>query len=218
MFVLAPWPRTRRWVASAGRTSRAETSPFSGVARNLSSLVSGGMFGAPRRRQRLGEAEADAVGLLREEDAVGLAVVFLLVDDPRLDPLCVQLAPQGVHVADGEPAARLLRVPAVDRQADLHVVPLQPGGRPILRDQREAEALRVVSDRRADLFHRQGVRVRVADRADGLEEHTLRHGKTPHEGVSAPASIRAHGSMPAFWRVAREATFDALQRAAGIRP
>src|SRR5215470_12582945 len=106
MLVLAPWPRTRRRVASAGRTSRAETSPFSGVARNFSSRASWGMFGAPRRLQGVGEAEADAVGLLREEDAVGLAVVFLLVDDPRLDPLGVQLAPEGVHVADGEPAAR----------------------------------------------------------------------------------------------------------------
>ncbi len=39
MFVLAPWPRTRRWLASAGRTSRAETFPFSGVARNFISLA-----------------------------------------------------------------------------------------------------------------------------------------------------------------------------------
>src|SRR3954453_23655083 len=38
MFVLAPWPRTSRCVASSGRTSTAETSPFSGVARNFSSL------------------------------------------------------------------------------------------------------------------------------------------------------------------------------------
>ena len=134
------------------------------------------MSGVPLRLQRMGEAEADAVGLLGEEDAVGLAVVLLLVDDPRPDALGVVLAPQGVHVADGEPAARLLGVPAVDRQADLHVVPLQPGGRLVLRDQREAEALRVVADRRADLLHRQGVRVRLADGTGGLEEHALGHG------------------------------------------
>ena len=37
MVVLAPWPRTSRWLAPSGRTSSAETSPFSGVATNFSS-------------------------------------------------------------------------------------------------------------------------------------------------------------------------------------
>src|SRR5918998_5319280 len=35
MSVLAPWPRTSRCVAPSGRISRAETSPFPGVARNF---------------------------------------------------------------------------------------------------------------------------------------------------------------------------------------
>src|SRR5262245_53414429 len=39
MLVLAPWPRTSRCVASFGRTRRAETLPFSGVARKLVSSV-----------------------------------------------------------------------------------------------------------------------------------------------------------------------------------
>src|SRR4051794_21620036 len=72
----------------------------------------------------LREAEADAMSVLREEDAAGPAVVFLLVDDSRPDAPGVQLAPEGVDVADGEPAARLLGVPPVDRQADLHLVPI----------------------------------------------------------------------------------------------
>src|SRR5262249_36518059 len=38
MFVLARWPRTSRWLACAGRISRPETSPFSGVAGNFSSF------------------------------------------------------------------------------------------------------------------------------------------------------------------------------------
>src|SRR4051794_36796604 len=105
----------------------------------------------------MGEAEADAVRLLREEDAVGLSVVLLLVDDPRADPPGLILSPEGVDIADGEPAARLLGVPAVDLEADLDVVSPQHGGRPVLRDEREAEALRVVADRRADLPDGQGV-------------------------------------------------------------
>src|SRR6185437_6763029 len=104
------------------------------------------------RLQGLGEAEAHAVGLLGEEDAVGPAVVLLLVDDPRPDALLLVFSPQSIHVADGEPAARLLRVPAVDREANLHVVPPEPGGRPVPRDEREAEALRVIADGRADLL------------------------------------------------------------------
>src|SRR3954453_18806157 len=168
MSVLAPWPRTRMWLASGGRTSNAETSPFSGVATNFDSTTPWATSGPllPPRSQGLGKAEADAVGLLGEEDAGGTAAVFLLVDVPRLDAPGVHLASQGVHVADREPAARLLRVPPVDREADPHVAPLQHGGRPVLRDQREAEYLRVVSDRGADLPHRKGVGVGVADRAD----------------------------------------------------
>ena len=84
-------------------------------------------------------------------------------------PLRVVFAPQDVDVADGEPTARLLGVPTVDGQADLHVVSSEPGCRPVLRDEREAEALRVVADRRADLLDRQRVDVRVADGTDGLE-------------------------------------------------
>src|SRR4051794_37965740 len=74
----------------------------------------------------LGEAEADAVGLLGEEDSVGLPVVLLLVDDPRSDAPSVIFTPQRVHVVDGEPAARLLGIPAVDGQADLHLVSREP--------------------------------------------------------------------------------------------
>ena len=58
MFVLAPWPRTSRWVARSGRTSRAETSPFSGVARNFSSFST--MIGPPSARSS---------SSLRSEDA-----------------------------------------------------------------------------------------------------------------------------------------------------
>src|SRR4051812_23900049 len=105
MSVLAPWPRTRTWLASGGRTSNAETSPFSGVAMNFDSPTSMATSGPllPPRSQGVGEADADAVGLLGEEDAVGPAAVFLLVDDPRLDAPGVQLLPQGVHVAHREP-------------------------------------------------------------------------------------------------------------------
>src|SRR5436305_8513877 len=125
--------------------------------------------------QGLGEAAADAVGLLGEEDSVRLAIVLLLVDDPRPDAPGLILPPQGIDVADGEPAARLLGVPAVDRQADLHVVSPEPCRRPVPRDEREAEALRVVADRRADLLDRQGVDVRRADRAGRPEEYPPRH-------------------------------------------
>src|SRR5262249_13030097 len=139
----------------------------------------------------MGEAEAHPARVLREEDPVGLAVILLLVDDPRLDALGVQLAPEGVDVADGKPATRLLRVPAVDGQPDPYVVPIQDGGRPILRDQREAEALRVIPDGRPDLLHRQGVRIRVTDRADGPEEHALGHrvyscSRSVQRGASTP--------------------------------
>src|SRR5262245_34244410 len=120
MFVLAPWPSTSRWLAPVGRISRADTSPFSGVATNFSSLASWAMSGARCFVQRMSEAETDAEGVLREERAERLAVVFLLVDDPRLDALGIKLGPQSVRVADGETAARLARVPAVDRQADLN--------------------------------------------------------------------------------------------------
>src|SRR5437660_3717261 len=155
----------------------------------------------------MGEAEADAVGLLGEEDAVGLAVVLLLVDDPRPDPLRVVFAPEGVDVADGEPAARLLRVPAVDGQAYLHVIPLEPGRRPVFRDEREAQALRVVADRRLDLLDRQRVDVRLADGSYGPEEHAAGHDSSPHEDARTPLSSRAQGNRPAFWSVAREAAF-----------
>src|SRR3954454_473707 len=141
MFVLAPWPRTSRCVASSGRTSRAETSPFSGVARSFISRASWAISGVPFRLQRMREAEAHPVGLFRDEDAVRLSVEFLLVDDPRPDPPRLVFPPEGVNVTDGEPTARLRGVLAVDRQADLDFVPPQPGGRLILSDQREAEAL-----------------------------------------------------------------------------
>src|SRR3954469_6273201 len=197
MFVLAPWPRTRRCFAHSGRTRRAETSPFSGVARNFSSRASWGMSGV--LPERMGEAETHAVGVFGEEDTEGLTSVLLLGDDSWLDPFRVELSPQGVHVSDGEPAARLLGIPPVDRQTDHHVVPLQPGGRLVLRGQREAEALRVVADGRADLLDRQGVRVRVADGAGCLEEHPFRHGPPPQWGFSTPFKSRAHGNSPAFW-------------------
>src|SRR3954451_17647342 len=164
----------------------------------------------------MGEAEVDAIGLLGEEDAVGLAVVLLLVDDSRPDPLRVVFAPEGVDVADGEPAARLLGVLAIDRQADLHVIPLEPGRRPVLRDEREAQALRVVADRRPDLLDRQRVDVRLADGTRGAEEHAAGHAPSPHAGARSPLNNRAQGKRPAFWSVAREAVFATLQRAAGI--
>src|SRR3954447_9259451 len=117
MFVLAPWPRTRRCVAPSGRTRRAETSPFSGVARNFISRASWAMSGVPFRLQRMRDAEAHPVGFFREEDAVRLAVESLLVGDPRPDALRLVLPPEGVDVTDGEPAARPRGVLAVDRQA-----------------------------------------------------------------------------------------------------
>src|SRR3954452_11523030 len=129
MSVLAPWPRTRMWLGSGGRTSNAETSPFSGVATNFDSATPWATSGPllPPRSRRLGEAEADAVRLLGEEHAVGPAAVVLLFDDPRLDTPGVQFASQGVHVADREPATRLLRVPPVDRKANPRVVSLEHG-------------------------------------------------------------------------------------------
>src|SRR3954469_11441878 len=218
MSVLAPWPRTSRCVAPSGLISKAETSPFSGVARNFSSRASWAMSGVPLRPQRMGEAEADAVGVLGEEDAERLAVVLLLVDDPRPDLLGLVLAMQSVDVADGEPAARLLGVLAVDREADLHVIAPEPGRRLALREQREAKALSVVADRRPDLPGRNRLRVGVADRAGGLEEHSLRHRLPPQSRFSEPVSTRAQGNIPAFWSVARDAAFVTLQRAAGTLP
>src|SRR5690348_11908178 len=144
--------------------------------KNRPSSTASSSFG----REGLGEAEADAVGLLGEEDAVGPAVVLLLVDDPRTDAPGIILTPQRVDVADGEPAARLLRILGVDRQADLDVISPELGRRPVLRDEREAEALRVVSDRRPDLLDRQGVDVRIADRAGDLEEHAPGHDTSPY--------------------------------------
>src|SRR4051812_11774615 len=112
-------------------------------------IVDTPVSGLPTQRMR--EAEAHPVGILGEKDAVGLTVVLLLVDNPRPDPLRVVLAMKGIDVAHREPATRLFGILPVDRQADLHVVPPEPSGRPVLRDQREAEALGVIADRRTDL-------------------------------------------------------------------
>jgi hypothetical protein len=95
------------------------------------------------------------------------------LDVSRLNAFGVQLASQGLHVADCEVTTCLLRVPTVDRQTDLSAAPLQNGRLPILRDQREAEHLRVIPDRRPDLLHRHGIRIRVADGIDAFEDNAL---------------------------------------------
>src|SRR5262245_20339139 len=98
------------------------------------------------RLQGMSEAEAHSIRILGEEDAVGLAIELLLVDDSRLDPLGVKLAPERVDVTDGKPAARLIRILGVASESNLDIIPLQPGSRRILGDERESKALGVIAD------------------------------------------------------------------------
>jgi hypothetical protein len=52
----------------------------------------------------------------------------------RLEALGIELLPQRVDVAYGKPAARLIGITAIDRQADLDVIPPQHGGLGVLRN------------------------------------------------------------------------------------